>query len=197
MARDGIEPPTPAFSGPRSTTELPGLSADLELQFPAWDAGEAGVGWATPLAVRCNNFLTVYQLPNPGAKPPALRPAGQFEHNCPQELNRLRENSFPEGGGGFNPRMKPTELTWALAPEKCFQPTSSKVRPCSAASKATRTLRPAPHSNKPGSHPACAFPSRGGRGYSTAWSRPPNRRFAARSLKLIKYPSPGSPFLDR
>jgi hypothetical protein len=26
VARDGIEPPTPAFSGPRSTTELPGLS---------------------------------------------------------------------------------------------------------------------------------------------------------------------------
>ena len=24
MARDGIEPPTPAFSGPRSTTELSG-----------------------------------------------------------------------------------------------------------------------------------------------------------------------------
>ena len=29
VARDGIEPPTPAFSGPRSTTELPGLSADF------------------------------------------------------------------------------------------------------------------------------------------------------------------------
>ena len=28
VARDGIEPPTPAFSGPRSTTELPGLSLD-------------------------------------------------------------------------------------------------------------------------------------------------------------------------
>src|SRR6202142_3070882 len=27
VARDGIEPPTPAFSGPRSTTELSGLSA--------------------------------------------------------------------------------------------------------------------------------------------------------------------------
>ena len=29
MARDGIEPPTPAFSGPRSTTELSGLSANF------------------------------------------------------------------------------------------------------------------------------------------------------------------------
>ena len=39
VARDGIEPPTPAFSGPRSTTELPGLSADFALQFPARDSG--------------------------------------------------------------------------------------------------------------------------------------------------------------
>ena len=28
VARDGIEPPTPAFSGPRSTTELSGLGVD-------------------------------------------------------------------------------------------------------------------------------------------------------------------------
>lgn len=35
VARDGIEPPTPAFSGPRSTTELSGLSANFALQFPA------------------------------------------------------------------------------------------------------------------------------------------------------------------
>jgi hypothetical protein len=30
VARDGIEPPTPAFSGPRSTTELSGLSANFQ-----------------------------------------------------------------------------------------------------------------------------------------------------------------------
>jgi hypothetical protein len=29
VARDGIEPPTPAFSGPRSTTELSGLGITL------------------------------------------------------------------------------------------------------------------------------------------------------------------------
>src|SRR5580704_12809247 len=29
VARDGIEPPTPAFSGPRSTTELSGLGMTL------------------------------------------------------------------------------------------------------------------------------------------------------------------------
>jgi hypothetical protein len=28
VARDGIEPPTPAFSGPRSTTELSGLGIE-------------------------------------------------------------------------------------------------------------------------------------------------------------------------
>src|SRR4051794_18954814 len=32
VARDGIEPPTPAFSGPRSTTELPGPSEDFQLR---------------------------------------------------------------------------------------------------------------------------------------------------------------------
>jgi hypothetical protein len=30
VARDGIEPPTLAFSGPRSTTELSGLSANFD-----------------------------------------------------------------------------------------------------------------------------------------------------------------------
>ena len=29
VARDGIEPPTPAFSGPRSTTELSGLGTPM------------------------------------------------------------------------------------------------------------------------------------------------------------------------
>jgi hypothetical protein len=30
VARDGIEPPTPAFSGPRSTTELSGLATSKD-----------------------------------------------------------------------------------------------------------------------------------------------------------------------
>src|SRR5512142_1607475 len=48
VARDGIEPPTPAFSGPRSTTELPGLSEDFQLQFlrGIWH-GRIKVGWST------------------------------------------------------------------------------------------------------------------------------------------------------
>ena len=43
MARDGIEPPTPAFSGPRSTTELPGLSADFCCIF-CGNTGQKGPG---------------------------------------------------------------------------------------------------------------------------------------------------------
>ena len=34
-----------------------------------------------------------------------------------------------EGGGGFNPRMKPTETTWALAPERRIPQISSQIRP--------------------------------------------------------------------
>ena len=34
VARDGIEPPTPAFSGPRSTTELSGLGMFLRERNP-------------------------------------------------------------------------------------------------------------------------------------------------------------------
>jgi hypothetical protein len=33
VARDGIEPPTPAFSGPRSTTELSGLGTSKDAAF--------------------------------------------------------------------------------------------------------------------------------------------------------------------
>ena len=42
VARDGIEPPTPAFSGPRSTTELPGLSRDDKLIESARNPAEPG-----------------------------------------------------------------------------------------------------------------------------------------------------------
>src|ERR1017187_9782016 len=32
------------------------------------------------------------------------------------------EKPNPEGGGGFNPRIKPKESMRALAPEQCFSP---------------------------------------------------------------------------
>src|ERR1700679_4160084 len=42
VARDGIEPPTPAFSGPRSTTELSGLSANFQGATFCAESGVAG-----------------------------------------------------------------------------------------------------------------------------------------------------------
>jgi hypothetical protein len=41
-----------------------------------------------------------------------------------------------EGGGGFNPRIKPTESALALAPEGFFLPVSPKILSFSAASLA-------------------------------------------------------------
>src|SRR5260370_24917075 len=53
VTRDGIEPPTPAFSGPRSTTELPGLSADFKVAFPVRDpAAPVRVGVSTDSALQ-------------------------------------------------------------------------------------------------------------------------------------------------
>jgi hypothetical protein len=46
VARDGIEPPTPAFSGPRSTTELPGQIETIEsAQLPAVPFRIVRIGW--------------------------------------------------------------------------------------------------------------------------------------------------------
>jgi hypothetical protein len=39
--------------------------------------------------------------------------------------------------GGFNPRIKPTESTWALAPEGGFPPISPEIPSFSATSLAT------------------------------------------------------------
>ena len=69
VARDGIEPPTPAFSGPRSTTELPGLSEDFRLHLLRGNP---------VMPDKCGRFheqcvattLPVYQLPS---EPPNAR----------------------------------------------------------------------------------------------------------------------------
>ena len=85
VARDGIEPPTPAFSGPRSTTELPGLSADLKLSAAA-DAGSGGrERWESPLAVRSKQPSLVYQsgisAAKPGLSAPGLAQSTTLEGN--------------------------------------------------------------------------------------------------------------------
>ncbi len=76
VARDGIEPPTPAFSGPRSTTELSGLGLKIThaglprapvrssflAESPAW-CGE-GLGHALSFAAFGNVDLQ-YSNPRP------------------------------------------------------------------------------------------------------------------------------------
>jgi hypothetical protein len=49
VARDGIEPPTPAFSGPRSTTELSGLGGSQ---------GRLGSRWRVCVSSYCGSRLT-------------------------------------------------------------------------------------------------------------------------------------------
>jgi hypothetical protein len=43
-------------------------------------------------------------------------------------LHRPRKNSCPEGGGGFNPRIKPTESALALATDGHFLPIAPRNR---------------------------------------------------------------------
>ena len=65
MARDGIEPPTPAFSGPRSTTELPGLSADFWLHGYVWNpALPERVGGSTCSSLQQLDQYTNSQTPS-------------------------------------------------------------------------------------------------------------------------------------
>jgi hypothetical protein len=69
VARDGIEPPTPAFSGPRSTTELSGLRENFTVQFCARDSGVAGGGVQVPRNTALKTTSDSIATPIPGAKP--------------------------------------------------------------------------------------------------------------------------------
>jgi unsaturated rhamnogalacturonyl hydrolase len=76
VARDGIEPPTPAFSGPRSTTELSGLSRDKKLhesaRIPVLPRGRCRVRWGFHLPCAQNN-QTQYTNRNLRGQTPARR----------------------------------------------------------------------------------------------------------------------------
>src|SRR5215469_443212 len=72
VARDGIEPPTPAFSGPRSTTELPGLSADLIVAVSCAGSRRNRARGGLVLE-QCDATLSVYQFHFPRANS-AARP---------------------------------------------------------------------------------------------------------------------------
>ena len=57
MTFQGSNRQTPASSGPRSTTELPGLSADFQLHSCA-ESGSAGGRW-DPRTVCCNDSASI------------------------------------------------------------------------------------------------------------------------------------------
>src|SRR6266568_2305453 len=100
VARDGIEPPTPAFSGPRSTTELPGLSADFVANSCAGiDPGEPGRK-GFPRTVRCNNFASI-STPLGGAK---------RSHHVAAISSAARQS--PQNRVNFRFRAGPETLHW-------------------------------------------------------------------------------------
>jgi hypothetical protein len=86
VARDGIEPPTPAFSGPRSTTELPGLSAETSVAISCADSGDAGnkAGTSSSSALQ---QAQVYQFELPGPNPRRARKR--------RPKSRLHPGGFP------------------------------------------------------------------------------------------------------
>src|ERR1700676_467652 len=88
VARDGIEPPTPAFSGPRSTTELSGPSANTLIAISCPQSG-----WPGRVVSPSNNAL---QQPCQYINCCGLRP------NLPgPEPTRNRK---PQAALGFVPR---------------------------------------------------------------------------------------------
>jgi hypothetical protein len=80
VARDGIEPPTPAFSGPRSTTELPGLSEDFSLHFPARIPAKAEkvAGSTNSLLQQLNKYINSAQTRQTGRTIPPADPERLF-----------------------------------------------------------------------------------------------------------------------
>ena len=84
VARDGIEPPTPAFSGPRSTTELSGLgeSKDAASAYVVSESAASGGGpgqvsncaQATNVSIAIASLCANFPPANPGARRLAASP---------------------------------------------------------------------------------------------------------------------------
>jgi 23S rRNA pseudouridine2605 synthase len=72
------------------------------------------------------------EFAEPGSTESKLETAPKIEI----AVERAAEKLDSEGGGGFNPRIKPTESTRALAPEGRSSPISPETQSFSAASKA-------------------------------------------------------------
>ena len=67
------------------------------------------------------------------------------------------EKLDPEGGGGFNPRIKPTESMPALAAEGRFPPISPETSSFSAASLAAEGMQIVKHAFSQGLKPSISF----------------------------------------
>ena len=95
VARDGIEPPTPAFSGPRSTTELSGLSANLKVQFCARKpASPDKVGESTNTALKNNlrQYSNSHSLRKTG-RSRLVQIGGSFRAKCKQIVPASKSSS--------------------------------------------------------------------------------------------------------
>jgi hypothetical protein len=57
-----------------------------------------------------------------------------YKANCTNAASEAAEKLKTEGGGGFNPRIKPAKSARALAPEGCFLPIQLEMSSFSAAS---------------------------------------------------------------
>ena len=116
VARDGIEPPTPAFSGPRSTTELSGLGVELQEGTTAAARAENLLGSAALYAV----YQCLSNLPNFVAqaclKLHPIWPTLQVERG-----NAMTQSEDVQG------KIQKTEEEWRaqLSPEQ-FQVTRQK-----------------------------------------------------------------------
>jgi hypothetical protein len=112
VARDGIEPPTPAFSGPRSTTELSGLgivsSTACALNKPA-GSQESPAGPIVSLSPVVERGTM--------AVASSATPIENVELSIPIPPFVANKRSTSSKGHGFKPCRKTATEVGALAPE--------------------------------------------------------------------------------
>ena len=104
MARDGIEPPTPAFSGPRSTTELSGLgeSKDAASAYVVSESAASGGGpgqvsncaQATNVSIAITPLCANFAPANP-RRAPGSEPAMSYTGRSPGSQFTIRIHRMP------------------------------------------------------------------------------------------------------
>ena len=124
VARDGIEPPTPAFSGPRSTTELSGLGIKTPCRGSPRTPGR--IASATPVAPVCREgnqpFKRFSSIATHAPSPTRRRTPSSIPAtlSCCSPCNskgssmrflrfRSHSSSAPHRRSGAEPRRTPSE----------------------------------------------------------------------------------------